>query len=120
MGASVNSRDLKGMTPLYNAICDGNSTLTAEILLKEKCDLNIVDNTGQWNELHQVSLIDRDSFMLIYSLFNLMKFVCRQRTSKSIEKNFQINSLLDATFSSKFEHYSFPTRHTHKHFHPGL
>ena len=54
VGASVNSRDLKGMTPLYNAICDGNSTLTAEILLKEKCDLNIVDNTGQWNELHQV------------------------------------------------------------------
>ncbi|KAL5259674.1 hypothetical protein ACHWQZ_G009945 [Mnemiopsis leidyi] len=53
VGASVNSRDLKGMTPLYNAICDGNSTLTAEILLKEKCDLNIVDNTGQWNELHQ-------------------------------------------------------------------
>ncbi|XP_063679367.1 SH3 and multiple ankyrin repeat domains protein 3-like isoform X7 [Bolinopsis microptera] len=53
VGASVNSRDLKGMTPLYNAICDGNSTLTAEILLKEKCDLNIVDNTGQWHELHQ-------------------------------------------------------------------
>ena len=54
MGASVNSRDLKGMTPLYNAICDGNSTLTAEILLKERCELNVVDNTGQWNEIHQV------------------------------------------------------------------
>ena len=73
VGASVNSRDLKGMTPLYNAICDGNSTLTAEILLKEKCDLNIVDNTGQWNELHQVCLTDRDSYMLIYSICSVEK-----------------------------------------------
>ena len=41
VGASVNYRDLKGMTPLYNAICDGNSDLTTEILLKEKCDLDM-------------------------------------------------------------------------------
>ena len=55
MGASVNARDLKGLTPLYKTIVEGNSRYSCELLLKEHSEVDVTDFC-EWTELHQVDI----------------------------------------------------------------
>ena len=66
-GASANSRDLKNLTPLYNAICEGNDTKCCEMLLKENCDVDVRDEENNWAELHQVCESRKQPIRTCYS-----------------------------------------------------
>ncbi|XP_071791706.1 uncharacterized protein [Asterias amurensis] len=51
LGASPNSKDLRGMTALYYNVQKGGDPMIAEVLLKDRTDLNISDDQG-WKEIH--------------------------------------------------------------------
>ena len=55
LGASPNSKDLRGLTALYYNIQKGGDPMTAEVLMKERTVLNVSDNQG-WKEIHHVSI----------------------------------------------------------------
>ncbi|XP_046359225.2 SH3 and multiple ankyrin repeat domains protein 3-like isoform X1 [Haliotis rufescens] len=52
LGASPNYKDLRGLTPLYYAVCNETNPLCTEMLLHERAFIGLQDEQG-WFEIHQ-------------------------------------------------------------------
>jgi len=53
LGASVDYKDRRGLTPLYHTVLTGGDTSCCETLLYHHAKLGIRDENG-WDETHQV------------------------------------------------------------------
>ena len=53
LGAGVNYRDDRGLTPLYHAVCHSTNANCVNLLLYNYAAHGTVDTAG-WTELHQV------------------------------------------------------------------
>ena len=54
LGASPNSKDNKGFTPLYHSVCSEQADAACvELLLKDYAVVGTTDENG-WAEIHQV------------------------------------------------------------------
>lgn len=68
LGASPDLRDVAGLTPLYVACMHGGSDRCAELLLKDKAQVNVVDRNG-WTELHQAAKHGNDRHVHLLGLY---------------------------------------------------